>query len=345
VVRELSGSFSPRRRRVFALWAAGRRRPEIAAELGVRERVVKRELLEIMEEGRASLARRAGGGCEQGEPLVTRWAWGIAGTEEAAQARLHLERCGRCSTFATRLDEWRQKAGALLPVPAIEATGPGLIGRTLGRAGEVVSSVRRQIFGGGTRVKEQAAAAGYARGADPTPLAGIRPGAVAAVVAGCLAVGGGATYCARHGVEPLGAAANLIAGTQEEAEQEPGPPKETAEVPAPTAVEPPPATEAPVYEPVAEEPEAEAAPASESKGASAKAEAEAAPEPEPEPEPEEVTPPPEQSFEPASPDYPATESGSSSTSSSTSGSTTTTTTEAARPKAVPANEAPQFGGP
>jgi RNA polymerase sigma factor (sigma-70 family) len=337
VIRELAASFPPRRREVFALWAAGRKRPQIAAELGMRERVVKRELLEIMEEGRIALVRRSGGGCEQGESLVTRFVCGLAGTGEAAQARLHLERCGRCTSFAERMGEWREKAGALLPLPTMEAASPGLVGRTVGRVGEGIASVKRQVLGGGAQVKQQAAVAGYTRGADPTALTGIRPGAVAAVVAGCLAVGGGAaTYCAQNGVDPLGAAAGLIAGTQEEPTQAPEPepatPKEPAEEPVSEPDET--QTEAPVYEPVVEEPAAEPSPTA---GEPTEAH-QAVSEPEPEPTPEEVAPPPEQSFEPASPDYPATET-------TTSSASTTPTTETESPAPVTKNQAPQFGGP
>ena len=39
----------------------------------------------------------------------------------------------------------------------------------------------------------------YVRAADPTPLTGARPGAAAAIVASCVAAGGGA-YCAVEGV-------------------------------------------------------------------------------------------------------------------------------------------------
>jgi DNA-directed RNA polymerase specialized sigma24 family protein len=340
VVRELAASFSPRRREVFARWAAGRKRPQIAAELGVRERVVKRELLEIMEEGRVALARRSGGGCEQGESLVTRFVCGLAGAGEAAQARLHLERCGRCSSFAEGMTDWREKACALLPIPAMEAASPGLVGRTLARVGEGIASAKRQVLGGGAQVRQQAAVAGYTRSADPTALAGIRPGAVAAVVAGCLAVGGGATYCAQNGVDPLGAATGLITGTQEEPTKaparEPATPKEPAEEPVSEPVEP--RTETPVYEPVAEEPHPEPSPTSSEPTKTPQAEPEPTPEPEPEPVPEEVAPPPEQSFEPASPDYPATET-------TTSAGATTSSSGAEHPAPAPANQAPQFGGP
>ena len=45
--------------------------------------------------------------------------------------------------------------------------------------------------------------AAYYRTVDPTPLVGVRPGAVAAAVAGCLAVGGGATYCVQQSTDPI----------------------------------------------------------------------------------------------------------------------------------------------
>jgi DNA-directed RNA polymerase specialized sigma24 family protein len=342
LVREVASSLSEERRRIFSLWAVGQRRPEIAAELGLSERSVKRGLLEIMREAREVLATRAGGGCEEGEPLVLRLACGLAETAEAVRARAHLDRCGRCSAFAEQLDEWQRKAGALLPPVAAEVASPGVVGRVVGRVGDTISSVRRHVLDGGAQIKQQAAVTGYTRTtADPTPLTGIRPGAVAAVVAGCLAIGTGATYCAQQGVDPLGAAENLIAGTQPEPKEE--------EPASPTARQEPPAVaaETPAYTPTYET--AEEAPATEEpsttheeSGSSSNATRR---EPEPEPEPAEVTPPAEQQFEAASPDYPATESSSSTSGSSSSESTAAETSEASRPAPVPANEAPQFGGP
>lgn len=346
LVREVASSLSGTRREVLALWAAGRRRSEIAAELGVGERVVKRSLEELMAEARSTLARRAGGGCEEGETIVLRLLCGLASASEAARARLHLDGCGRCSTFAESLEAWREKAGAILPVPVAEVASPGILGRVASKVGEAAGSVRRHVLGGGAQVRGRAVA-GVGTTGDPTPLAGVRPGAVVAVVAGCLAVGGGATYCAQQGVDPLGAAKGLIAGIEEPAEEHrPEEPKSGS--PAPTPVYEPPVEEAPAYEPE-EEPappasssggEAEAAPKKES---GQKAEAE----PEPEHVSEVVTPPAEQAFEPASTDYPAVESEdtSSSSTSSSSGSTTTESSAATEPKAVAANEAPQFGGP
>jgi RNA polymerase sigma factor (sigma-70 family) len=329
LVREVASSLSGRRREILALWGSGLKRPEIAALLGIGERAVKRDLLAIMEEARAVLARQAGGGCEIGEPLVLRAACGIASGAEVEEAHLHLSRCDRCVAFTERLDLWRKKAGALLPAPAaVEQASPGALERLGHRVAHGISSVKQQVLGGGAELKQQATAATYSRAVDPAPLAAVRPGAVAAVVVGCLAaVGGGATYCAQHGVDPLGAAANLIAGTQE-SEPSPSPAPTEATEPAPVVPPPPPVTEeAPAYQPTAPtRPETTYTPEPKSE-----------PEPEPKSEPE---PEPEASFEPAAPvtavpsegvvAEPATESAP---------------TVKAKPTPAPSGDAPQFGGP
>jgi RNA polymerase sigma factor (sigma-70 family) len=337
LVEEVASSLSDQRRQVFALWAAGRRRPEIATELGMSERAVKKALEKIMREAREILAHRVGGGCEEGEPLVLRLACGLAEAGEAARARVHLHECGRCSAFSEQLEGWREKAAVVLPPVTAEAANPGLVERTVGRIGDAIGSARRHLLDGGAQVKQQATMSGLTRSTDPTPLVGARPGAVVAVVAGCLAIGGGAaTYCAQQGVDPLGAAQDLIGGSQEEpARQEPAPPASEEPV---TPVETPAAT-GPSYEPAQETPSTEATPTEEPK---AKSEPEPAATESTEPVEEETAPPPEQSFEPASPDYPATESTTSSSSESSSSSSSA---ESSKATAVPANEAPQFGGP
>ena len=329
LVREVADSLSGRRREILALWGAGLRRPEIASRLGLSERAVKRDLLAIMEEARVVLARHAGSGCELGEPLVLRAAYGLAVGEEGEQARLHLSHCKRCAEFGERLDAWRQKAGALLPVPAapaaVEQASPGLLGRIGHRVADGISSVKQQILGGGADLRQQAAAGTYSRAVDPTPLAGLRPGPVVAVVAGCIAVaGGGATYCAQNGVDPLAAVGNLIAGA-EESEPPPSPAPTEATEPAP--VVPPPVTEEAVNQPT------ESAQSEPTYTPEPKSEPEAEPKSEPEPEPEE-------SFEPSAPvtaavgeeavAEPATES---------------TPVVKEKPTAAPSGDAPQFGGP
>jgi hypothetical protein len=108
-------------------------------------------------------------------------------------------------------------------------------------------------------VREQATAA-YYRTVDPTPLVGVRPGAVATVVAGCLAIGGGATYCVKQGTDPIAAFTGLASTAHREyrpkphakrarAAQTATPPATTQTVAAPpaaptTAQTPPPQTTA-----------------------------------------------------------------------------------------------------
>jgi len=317
LVREVADSLSERRRKILALWGAEHTRPEIAARLGLSERAVKRDLLAIMEQARVVLAREAGGGCLAGEPLALRFAYGLATSTEAAQARLHLDRCRRCSELAERLEAWREKAGAVLPVPAAETLNPGLIERVVSHGTHAFESMKQQILGGGSQVSQQAAVGVYARAVDPGPLAGIRPGAVAALVASCLAVGGGATYCAQQGVNPLGAAKNLIAGTQEgEPSHSPLPPEATE----PATATPPPTSE-------------EALPAETTAAAPPAEPTESEPEAEPEPEPE-------ASFEPSAP-------VSAPPSEGAVAEPATESAPVARPSPAPApsRNAPQFGGP
>ena len=167
----------------------------------------------------------------------------------------------------------------------------------------------------GLATLKQHAASAYSRAVDPTPLAAARPGTVAGVIASCIAISGGAaTYCAQRGVDPLGAAAGLIAGTQE-SKPKPSPPAEL----------PPPASPPPVSEEPASTEVVESAPP-----------AEAEPSKTPEPPP---PPPPEQSFEPASPDYVETSEAAPESQSSEGAAT-----ESARPAPV-SGPGPQFGGP
>lgn len=316
LAEEVSSSLSECRRDVLALYGAGYKAPEIASRLGLPERTVKYYLHEIIGEARVALVRLSGGGCEPGESLVMRFVCGLATPAESLKARLHLSRCQRCELFSERLNEWREKAGALLPVPAVEGASPGVLARLAHRTTEGLSSVKEQVLGGASQVKQQASAS-YYRAVDPTPLAGARPGTVAAVLASCVTIGGGAaTYCVNQGVDPIGAATGLIAGTQEP-EPKQSPPPDTTEATPVVPPAPPPVSEEPAT--------AEAAPPP--------AEAEEKPQAEPPP------PPPEQTFEPSSPDYPATES------SAEYQAPESAPAESARPAPVPAGEAPQFGGP
>jgi RNA polymerase sigma factor (sigma-70 family) len=313
LVEEVSSSLSDRRRDVLALYGAGYKRPQIAERLGLTERAVKRDLLEIMDQARAILARLAGGGCDRGEPLVMRFVCGISSPDESEQAREHLSHCGRCELFSERLVAWREKAGAMLPAPVVEGASPGLLGRIAHASTERIAALKQQVLDGGAQVKQQAATT-Y-RAVDPTPLAAARPGTVGAVIASCLAIGGGAaTYCVQQGVDPIGAATGLIAsGSEDEPEPAVTPPEAESTGPEYTPAETP-VEEAPAPEPTPEP---------------------AASEPKQEQQPQAEPPPPEDSFEPVAPSYTESEGEPEAAYEP----------PPAEPAPVPANSSPQFGGP
>jgi RNA polymerase sigma factor (sigma-70 family) len=287
LVGEVSSSLSDRRRDVLALYGAGYRRQQIAERLGLTERTVKRDIREIVDLARATLARFAGGGCDLGEPLVVRLVCGISTPEESAQAREHLAHCERCGLLSEKLTAWREKAGAMLPAPVAEGVSPGVLERLAHRSAEGLSSLKQHVLDGGTQIKQHATTS-YYRAVDPTPLAAARPGTVGAVIASCIAIGGGATYCAHEGiVDSIGAAAAGLVASESEDEPEP-------------AVAP--ETQGPTYTPV--EPPVEEAPAPEPAPQPAPSEPEPAPQAEPEPQPEEFEPSP-QASEPAPEPEPA----------------------------------------
>lgn len=322
LVEKVSSSLTDRQRDVLALYGSGLKRPQIAARLGLRDRDVKEQLRLIMERGRAVLANLAGGGCRRGEPMVMRFVCGVSTPEESAKAREHLSHCGRCDAFSERLIAWREKAGAILPAPVAEGADPGVVGRVAHSVGQKVTVVKQHLLDGTSQVKQQAATT-YYRAVDPTPLAAARPGTIGAVIASCIAIGGGAaTYCVHEGVDPLGAAAGLVAST---------PDTETDE----TTSSPEPEAAAPTYTPAETNPAEEPEPVAETTTQQSPSESQAKPEPEPEPEP----PPPADSFEPVTPAYQSSEPESESSYEATEPA------PAPEPAPTPANSGSQFGGP
>jgi RNA polymerase sigma factor (sigma-70 family) len=323
LVEKVSSSLTDRQRDVLALYGAGLKRPQIAARLGLPERDVKEQLRLIFEKSRAVLANLSGGGCKRGEPMVMRFICGVSTTEEAVKAREHLSHCGRCNSFSERLIAWREKAGAMLPAPVAEGADPGVVRRFAESASDKLSALKQHVLDSGAQVKQHATAT-YYRAVDPTPLAAARPGTAAAVVASCIAIGGGAaTYCVHEGVDPLGAAQGLIASS---------PDSEPTQTSAPPEAE----TTGPTYTPAeatttVEEPEPTPEP-------------QPAPDPQPKPEPKaepepEPEPAPEDNFEPVTPAYQSSETESESSYEATEAA------PAAEPAPTPANSGPQFGGP
>jgi len=125
--------------------------------------------------------------------------------------------------------------------------------------------VRQQASDGAAQLKAQAATT-YYRAADPTPLAGVRPGAAAAVLTSCLTIAGGGAYCATQGIDPVRTLTGVIAPDRKQpppdrpaAAPEPAPDPPPAE-PAPQPTPPPP-TAAPPVDPAPEPAPAPAPPA------------------------------------------------------------------------------------
>ncbi len=205
---------------------------------------------------------REGRWCESRRSLVLAYIAGIAGPHKAEEARMHLAGCPGCARMAAELRRAGEQAAAVLPVPdAALGEGP------LHRGGEALAGVRDQLADLGTQGKQQAV--GLVARADPASggnyLAGARPGTVAAAIVGCVAVGGGATYCATEGLPD---SVRPVFGLERaEAEREPPdrPRAEPANLPELPVVGPtPPAPEpapAPPPAPVAPPPEAAPAPA------------------------------------------------------------------------------------
>jgi hypothetical protein len=211
LTRAILERLDERERRVAVLHSHGLARNDIARHLGVTARIVKRDVEGILATGREQLTRVVGTGCPDGHKLVSRYAFGLAAGREARRAQLHLATCARCGAMFERLDLWRERVAALVPIPPAVEGQTHIAEHVLHLGGDIVASRPAQARPAGLRqhvgtalahVREQATAA-YYRTVDPTPLVGVRPGAVAAAVAGCLAVGGGATYCVQQSTDPI----------------------------------------------------------------------------------------------------------------------------------------------
>jgi len=250
VASALLDHLSARQRDVAALHAHGFRRREIAERLHMSPRLVKRLMEEILTIERAELADMAGHGCEEGHEQVARYAFGLAAEREARRAQTHLISCERCGEMYARLDVWREKVAAVLPVPPLADAHTHIVERVVhagtefasaapSPAGDSPAGIRRNASGALAHLREQAAGV-YYRTVDPTPLAGVRPGAVAATLASCLAVTGGATYCVKEAGNPLTALTGLGAPSHHEQKRAKAPRKRAraAQAPAPTVVVP-----------------------------------------------------------------------------------------------------------
>lgn len=249
LTEEILGELSAQQRAIVKLrWGWGLSREEIAGLLGVTPRAVKREVeclgARLREQGEVIAS---GGWCERRRSLVTAYAIGLLSARRERRAESHLRNCPGCRALVRELRGRAEDLAAVLPVPTLADVAHR---HPSGRAGEVLEAARSYVHDGVASAKQQAVS-GYVRTSDPTPLTAARPGAVAATVAGCLAVGGG-TYCAVEGLpDPVRSAFEV--GQRDETRKAPDTPSRTAggqPDPEPvTAPAPPPvATPAPPQE-------------------------------------------------------------------------------------------------
>jgi DNA-directed RNA polymerase specialized sigma24 family protein/outer membrane biosynthesis protein TonB len=204
--------------------------------------------------------------------LLSACLMGIASERQAAKARRLVSEDPYSRALLGELRQVGERAAAMLPLPAAATGAPS------GRVAELLAAAKEQLTDLVVGAKQNAASLAH-RVTDPTPLAGARPGAAAAAVAGCLMAGGG-TYCAVEGVpDPL---VRPLGIEQQQARAEEKPPRTETQAAHP----PPPVVTTPITEqappPPAPEPEPHPAPA----------------EPPPAPEPAPPPPPPENEFEP-----------------------------------------------
>jgi RNA polymerase sigma factor (sigma-70 family) len=235
---------------------------------------------------------------------------------EGARRRLH-ELLGVSSA-----DDLEVEIGLAAYLSVAAGSNGNLVERTAQRSAETLASFKQQIGEAGAQLKQHTSTT-YYRAVDPTPLAAARPGTVAAMIASCVAIGGGAaTYCAERGVDPLGAVQGLIASTPE--------PEPSASAPSEPFT--------PVYTPAEPIPESNSSPAPEPGPSPVEKDA---------PEPKHETPEPGDSWEPVRTPYMDKEEEETEEveSPEPSGAEVPVSAEPSQPKPVPANAGPQFGGP
>lgn len=208
LTRTILDRLCERERTIAILHSHGYARKEIAERLGLTPRVVKRSVEELLATGRSQLTKVTGYGCADGHRLVSRYAFGLVSGSEARKAQLHLATCPRCGAMYERLDVWRARVAAFLPVPPVAVDQHDTVVRLASTGADAAAAsdgspgLRKNISDAAAQVRDHLTNA-YLRMTDPTPIAGIRPGAMAAAVVGCIAVGSGATYCVQQNAPAL----------------------------------------------------------------------------------------------------------------------------------------------
>lgn len=201
-MREIVAELPERQQLIVKLrFFLGHSPAEVQRYLGVTERAYRRDLERAMSllAERYDLVR-SGTFCQSRRSLILGYVSGISGPTRASHARRHLATCPSCAHWAGELREAARAAGALVPLPLasvvaderwqrLRSLGHGL-GTLRDRFADLVGGARDHV----TQLVVRADPDSLSR------LSGMRPGAVTALVAGCLSLGSTATYCALSGL-------------------------------------------------------------------------------------------------------------------------------------------------
>jgi RNA polymerase sigma factor (sigma-70 family) len=266
-------------------------------------------------EGRARFLKayaeiEAGAECERFAPTLAALVGGTASADALLELRPHIRNCATCRATVRQLHATRLgRPTALWPLPVLVAPLRWIEDRLAGHGQDSVPDVsplndepdlydvvaplnpversRPRVIdwmveraGDGVAGVKQHAATAYYRAVDPTPLAGVRPGAAVAAVAGCLAIGGGTTYCVTQGVSPIG---DLTQAMSPAHDRKPAQPRKKRRTQKRVSVTP---VSTPAPKPTAT-PVATAAPSEPSPQPAAQSTSQPTPEPTPRPAPEE----------------------------------------------------------
>jgi RNA polymerase sigma factor (sigma-70 family) len=313
-MREIVSELPKRAQTIVGLRFYFERSPEeIQDFLGISERAYRRELERTLRRiADVYQLVRDDTYCDSRRSLILAYVAGIAGPGRTAKAREHLATCPGCAHWAADLRSVAERAAALLPLPALPADRS-----VLGRLAESLAGLRENLVDAGGAAKQHASAvASRVDAATPQYASATRPGTLAAAVAGCVAIGSGATYCVVDGIPS--SLTSLVPAPR----VEPAKPKPKRRAPKARAAQSTPAP-SPAPQPVSQpapapQPAPEPAPA---------------PKPTPAPAPAPAPPPapPPEEFGVGEPEPAATVAGGGSSGASTAGSSPPPSTPAAPP--------------
>jgi RNA polymerase sigma factor (sigma-70 family) len=169
---------------------------EVQALLGIGERIYRRDLERAMRHiaERYELVRD-GSFCDSRRSLLMAYVMGVAGPNRARQAQAHLDTCPGCRLWAVQLRDAAREVAAVLPFPVLADHDSAI------RLVELPLVVKERLADLLSGAKQHATAiAARVDSGTAGMSASLRPGPVAAAVVGCIAIGGGATYCAVEGL-------------------------------------------------------------------------------------------------------------------------------------------------